>query len=265
LSKIKYDKYYTEDNIAEYCVKKTFEVLGNKWLRIIEPAAGGGAYLKYLPETTLAYDIKPEAPGIVEQDYLKLVLPYMERSLVITNPPFGRANKLSIQFIKKSLEHSDYISLIQPISQLNNDNSVSGVDLVYSEDLGTLPYSGRPVHCCLNIYVANPDHKRELATFPGLIECRHIFRTGKYKHSEKILNTKWDFRVGAWGNIKLLEDDETCTNEVVFRCTDEVKPWLYKKLKECNYNDLISCVTTPNLPSWRLRNYLRDEWYKEEK
>ena len=49
-----------------------------------------------------------------------------------------------------------------------------------------------------------------------LIECRHIFRTGKYQHSDEILNFPWTYRVAAWGTIKLLENDETCTNEVVF-------------------------------------------------
>jgi hypothetical protein len=77
-------------------VNKTFEILGSNWDRIIEPSAGAGAYLKYLPENTLAYDIAPEASNIIESDYREVKLPYMERSLVIGNPPFGRANKLSV-------------------------------------------------------------------------------------------------------------------------------------------------------------------------
>jgi hypothetical protein len=71
-------------------------VLGNDWDRIIEPSAGAGVYLKYLPEDTLSYDIAPDAEGIMTADYREIELPYMERSLVIGNPPFGRANKLSV-------------------------------------------------------------------------------------------------------------------------------------------------------------------------
>lgn len=108
--------------------------------------------MKYLPEETLAYDILPEAPNIVQADYREVRLPYMDKSLVIGNPPFGRANKLSVQFVKVSLTHSPYISLIQPISQLNQNRTMKDTELLYSEDLGTLPYSGRRVHCCLNIY-----------------------------------------------------------------------------------------------------------------
>ena len=49
MAKIPLDKYYTEDALAKYCVEKTFEILGSDWDRIIEPSAGAGAYLKYLP------------------------------------------------------------------------------------------------------------------------------------------------------------------------------------------------------------------------
>ncbi len=69
MTKIPLDKYYTEDKLAKYCVEKTFEILGNEWDRIIEPSAGAGAYLKYLPPNTLAYDIAPEAEGIETADY----------------------------------------------------------------------------------------------------------------------------------------------------------------------------------------------------
>jgi hypothetical protein len=263
MAKIAYDKYYTEDELARYCVEKTYEVLGTEWDRIIEPSAGAGAYLKYLPENTLAYDILPEAPGIETADYREVQLPYMERSLVIGNPPFGRANKLSVQFVKASLKHSDYISLIQPISQLNQNRTMSDTELVYSEDLGKLPYSGRTVHCCLNIYhKCKGGHKMDFE-IPGILECRHIFRSGKYQHSDAILNFPWDFRVAAWGTIRLLAEGETCPNEVVFRVSEDRRVWLEEKLKNCNYNSLLSCVTTPNLPAWRLRKWLKEEYNKE--
>lgn len=263
MPKIDKDKYYTEETLAQYCVDKTFEVLGTDWNRIIEPSAGAGAYLKYLPKNTLAYDIAPEAEGIEIADYREVKLPYLERSLVIGNPPFGRANKLSVQFIKASMLHSDYVSFIQPISQLNQNRTMKDTELVYSEDLGTLQYSGRNVHCCLNIYHKCKDGHKQNFDIPGIIECRHIFRSGKYQHSDDILNYPWDFRVSAWGSIHLLSPDETCPNEVVFKAEDSIKNWLEKKLKECNYQELLSCVSTPNLPAWRLRKWLKEEYDKE--
>ncbi len=140
MTKIKNDKYYTEDSLAKYCVNKTFEIVGNDWDRIIEPSAGAGSFLKYLPKSTIAYDILPEAEQVIQADYRDVELPFIEKSLVIGNPPFGRANKLSVQFIKHSLTHSPYISFIQPISQLNQNRTMKDTELLYSEDLGKLSY-----------------------------------------------------------------------------------------------------------------------------
>lgn len=254
--KLAYDKYYTNDSLAKYCVNKTFEVLGANWDRIIEPSAGSGSYLKYLPQNVLAYDIKPESNNIIEQDYLTLDLPYVKNTLIIGNPPFGRANKLSIKFIRKSLQFGDYVSFIQPISQLNNDR-ITGVDLIYSEDLGLLEYSNKKVHCCLNIYKSNKEHKKDNYDIPG-VYVRHIFRTGSEKHKQELLDKQWDYRIAAWGIPKLLKDGEYCTNEVVIQCEDKEKVGAI--LKDCDFKSLLSCVSSPNLPAWRVKKYLKERW-----
>lgn len=263
MAKIENDKYYTENNLAQYCVEKTFEVIGRDWDRIVEPSAGAGSFLQFLPEDTLAYDIEPELDNIISADYREVELPYLEKSLVIGNPPFGRANKLSVQFIKASLKHSPYISFIQPISQLNQNRTMKDTELLYSEDLGKTNYSGRKVHCCLNIYHYCKDGHKQNFDIPGILECRHIFRSGKYQHSDEILNYPWDFRVAAWGNIHLLAENEYCPNEVVFRCDNNIYQWLENKLSICPYQEILSCVTTPNLPAWRLRKWLKEEHDKD--
>lgn len=140
---------------------------------------------------------------------------------------------------------------------------MSDTELLYSEDLGPLPYSGRKVHCCLNIYHKCKDGHKVDFTIPGITECRHIFRSGKYQHSNEILNYPWDFRIAAWGTIRLLEDGEFCPNEVVFSVDDTMKEWVRDKLLNCDYQSLLSCVTTPNLPAWRLRKWLKEEYDKE--
>lgn len=225
MAKLELDKYYTDDNLAQYCVEKTFEVLGNQWERIIEPSAGDGSFLKYLPETTLAYDIAPEHPSIIEHDYRTVILPYLEKSLVIGNPPFGRANKLSVQFMIASMRHSDYVSFIQPISQLNQNRTMKDTELLYSEDLGKIEYSGKKVHCCLNIYHKCKDGHKTDYTIPG-IYSRHIFRQGKYQHSKELLTKEWDYRVSAWGKLRLLGENEYADNEIVFLVDENKKDWL---------------------------------------
>lgn len=265
MSKIALDKYYTDPELAKHCIDITFETIGNDWDRIIEPAAGDGSFLNQLPANTIGYDIAPETDNIIKSDYRNVELPYMEKSLVIGNPPFGRANKLSVQFIKCSLRHSPYVAFIQPISQLNQNRTMKDTELLYSEDLGKIEYSGRKVHCCFNIYHYCKDGHKQNFDIPGIKTCRHIFRTGKYQHSDELLNYPWDFRVSAWGTIKLLDDGEYSNNEVVFIVDDpERKEWLKNKLQECDYQELLSCVSTPNLPAWRLRKYLYEKYLEEE-
>lgn len=265
MAKLAYDKYYTESDLAKHCVEKTFETIGSNWERIIEPSVGAGAFLPFLPEDTIYYDLVPDenCPGTIEMDWREVKLPYIKQSLVIGNPPFGRANKLSVQFIKKAMELGDYCAFIQPISQLNQNRTMKDTELLYSEDLGTIAYSGRKVHCCFNVYhKCIGGHKQDF-DIPGIIECRHIFRSGKYKHDDSILNDKWDFRVAAWGTIRLLGEDEFCPNEVVFKCEEAIKSWLEQKLRECDYSKVVNSVTTPNLPAWRLKKWLKEEYEKE--
>ena len=266
MSKIENDKYYTEENLARYCVEKTFEIIGSKWDRIIEPAVGGGSFLKFLPDDTICFDLYPDkdVPQTIQKDFREVILPYKKNSLVIGNPPFGRANKLSVQFIKHSMELGDYVSFIQPISQLNQNRTMKDTELLYSEDLGIIKYSDRKVHCCLNIYHKCKNGHKADYKIDG-IECRHIFRTGKYKHSDEILNYPWDFRVSAWGSIHLLNNNEYCPNEIVFTVAEDKKEWVYSKLQSCNYSELINCVSSPNLPAWRLQKWLKEQWDKDHK
>ena len=162
--KIKNDKYYTPQYFAEYCVNKTKEVIGenniSEWL---EPSAGSGVFLEYLPKNTLAYDLFPENELVIQQDYLTLDLDYKKGRCIIGNPPFGDRNNMSRAFYKKSILLGDYISFIQPISQLNNTKSMYEFDLIYSENLNEIEFSDRIIHCCLNIYrrPANGLNKRE--------------------------------------------------------------------------------------------------------
>ena len=158
-NKLHLDKYYTSDELALYCVTKTKEIINNPNVRFLEPSAGNGVFLKYLPPDTVAYDIEPESEGIIEADYLTLDLPYDENLCVIGNPPYGSRLNLAKAFCNKSFEIAEYVSFILPISQLNNTQSIYKYDLIYSEDLKEQSYSDRKVHCCLNIYRRNKSGK----------------------------------------------------------------------------------------------------------
>lgn len=170
--KINLDKYYTPPELAKRLIETTLKVLsGNTITDIIEPSAGNGSFSNQIECT--AYDIEPGEEGInkiikashgdegikpqcsnqiIKADFLQLNIPYKQGRLCIGNPPFGHSNNMSIKFYKKCCEIGDYVAFIQPISQLNNNSQLYEFDLIYSEDLGTVSYSGRKLHCCFNIY-----------------------------------------------------------------------------------------------------------------
>ncbi len=73
-----------------------------------------------IPSLCWAYDIEPEHESVEQQDYLELDVSYLWGRLIIGNPPFGNRMNMAQKFFKKSVEISDYIAFILPISQLNN-------------------------------------------------------------------------------------------------------------------------------------------------
>ena len=156
MAKLLHDKYYTSDEVVEKCweiLKETIDM--NNVSEIIESSAGNGAWLDKIKETGIpfkAYDIAPEHDDIELQDFLELEMDYKRHRLIGFNPPFGRSNNLSRKFYNKAVGVADYIAFIQPISQLDNTNSMYYFDLVKSIDLGKTFFTDRYLHCCFNIY-----------------------------------------------------------------------------------------------------------------
>ena len=203
MAKIPNDKYYTSPELAKYVVDITHEIIGEENItEYLEPSAGSGVFLDYLDELNksyLAYDIEPEdsKDRIVKQNYLELNLDYKKGRCVIGNPPFGRANTLSVRFYKKSIHICDYIVFILPISQYQNNIQMYEFDLIYSENLGVQNYSDRQIYCCLNIYKKNSSNGFNKKPNYKLkdVEIKEYRRGGKYK---EVIN--YDYGMCMWGN-----------------------------------------------------------------
>ena len=118
------DKYYTKESIVNSCLNYIKEYINiEKSDLIIEPSAGNGAFIpgiKLLCDNYKFYDLKPEHPDIITQDYLLFdnehLKTFSNSIHVIGNPPFGRQSSLAIKFIKKSCEFCDTLSFILPKS-----------------------------------------------------------------------------------------------------------------------------------------------------
>lgn len=108
------DKFYTKPEIALRCI----ELVGiENFDQIIEPGAGSGSFSKQIPGCQ-AYDLYPEDPSVVEQDWFEYRQERVvgSRVLVIGNPPFGQQNTLAVRFINHAAAFADTVAFILPIS-----------------------------------------------------------------------------------------------------------------------------------------------------
>ena len=255
--KINNDKYYTPSDLARKLIIKTLKFIGPKNVTdVVEPSAGNGAFSHHFKDCK-AYDIEPEAPDIIRQDFLTLKLPYQKGRLVIGNPPFGNSNHLSRKFYKKAIELGDYIAFIQPISQLKNNLQMYQFDLVYSEDLGVVKYSDRELHCCFNIYKRPENGKlNEQPDFTLKdITIRESRRKGNYTIPEG-----YDYGMCNWGNGSLGKKTSYVgefAQEVYFYC--HKKEFLPKMLELLEFNtirDYVKSISMKRISVARLYKYL---------
>lgn len=118
------DKYYTKQTVVNLCLEyfQKNVLFDNKTDWIIEPSAGNGSFIEGIKKIShyyRFYDLEPNHPEIIQQDYLSWDSQTIYRSgkiHIIGNPPFGRQSSLAIQFVKKSAEFCDTFSFILPKS-----------------------------------------------------------------------------------------------------------------------------------------------------
>ena len=261
-NKLHLDKYFTSDELAQYCVKKTKEVIGRD-VEFLEPSAGNGVFLKYLSTGTKAYDIEPENDIIIKQDFLELDLPYNENLCIIGNPPYGSRLNLALAFCNKAFELAEYVSFILPISQLNNNQSIYKYDLVHSEDLGKREYSDRKVHCCLNIY-RKPKDKRcnNKSNYKNseIIEIREVIKNNKPKRNRELGDFKYDIKMLAWGNVGcFLSEDENYAKTFYIKIKkEEYRDKVVKLLREAKWQEIYPMIAVLNLLQWQVYKYIQD-------
>ena len=110
--------------------------------RFIEPSAGDGSFLQVLPLNTIAMDIEPKHPNILEQDYLSWEpQPHaVDRYTDFGNPPFGLRGHQALKFINHSYDFAEYVCFILP-QLFESDGKgvprkrVKGFHLIYSKKI----------------------------------------------------------------------------------------------------------------------------------
>lgn len=255
MAKIELDKYYTQSDLAKYCIDKVYEVIGRENIaEIIEPSAGNGSFSLQLK--CKAYDIKPEHDSIIQQDFLELSEEYAKGRLIIGNPPYGRCLNMAQKFYKKSIELGDYIAFILPISQLWNTQSMYEFDLIHSEDLGKKDYSGVKLHCCFNIYKRRDDGQYNIKPKSKLKDITII-----RQDSKDYDNKPFDLRMCYWGNGsagKILKDGENYSAEYKIQIHNQsLKNEIIDVLTNVNWWNELNCIAMLKIQQFHIVRVLK--------
>lgn len=260
MGKINLDKYYTPPKIVDKCIQITREVLKDEKVSdIIEPSAGNGAFSLKLPKhLTTGYDIEPEHESIIKQDFLELDIPYKKNRLIIGNPPFGTRNTLSVKFFKKSIELGDFIAFILPISQYNNNQQMYEFNLIHSEELPIVEYSGVKIHCCFNIFKRNPNGYNKKPNY----KLNDVFvgeyrRGGTYKIPEK-----FDFAMCTFGasiGKEVKELNTFCQENYIIINNDNIKEEVLRVMKTTDWKNLYPKTAQHKIQTWKIYKYLKEQ------
>ncbi len=258
MAKINLDKYYTSKELAKHCID-VVNRLGLEITETIEPSAGNGSFSLQIPNC-IAYDLEPEHESIIQQDFLKLELPYKKGRLFIGNPPFGKGTVLSNRFAKKCFKSGDYVAFILPICQLNNKQGLFEFDLIYSEDLGKSIYSGVDVHCCFNIYKRPIKglNKREPFRLKDII----MKEVRKSRNQFLPLDFKYDIGVCIWGSIgKECFGNGDFAKELYIKCKNETLSNKVKEVIRCaDWSEVVvNKNKTPSLTQRLILMYLKEQ------
>ena len=261
-NKLDLDKYYTSYDDMEYCVNKAWDILrenGYEISEFLEPSAGAGVFSNYLVTSGLdviAIDIEPEGENIIKANFLEYPLEHVKNRCVIGNPPYGSKLSLANKFFKKSIEICDYIVFILPISQLNNTQTFYQFDLLYSEDLGELLFSGsRRVHCCLNVYVRPKGGLNKKKT--NKLKDITIVR----QDSKKYNDFEYDIRMCHLGDGtagKILKEDEHYSGEYKIKIHNkELKDEIIKVLSNINWKSELNSTAMCSIRQYHIIDILK--------
>lgn len=134
------DKFYTKPNIAIDLISKLDLSL---YSCVVDPSCGSGSFYSNINhQNKIGIDLLPEMDGVIRHDFLTWDYTNIgfdnKDVLVLTNPPFGKQGSLSMKFIKRSLEFSNTIGMILPLSFVKDsvkDRVPLELECVYEEIL----------------------------------------------------------------------------------------------------------------------------------
>tara|TARA_B100000925_G_scaffold228186_1_gene176666 strand:+ start:152 stop:1024 length:873 start_codon:yes stop_codon:yes gene_type:complete len=236
------DKFYTKPCVVKKCIDyiKYFVEIDKKNDLVIEPSAGAGSFIsniKNICNNTRFYDIIPEHPEIIEQDYLSCDLSnYSQNIHIIGNPPFGRQSSLAIKFIKHSCKYCHSISFILPKS-FKKDSLKKKFPLnfhcVHESDIPNNSFllngEDYDVPCVFQIWIKK-DFNRETPE-----QLKPVGYSFVKKHENHDISFR---RVGVnAGNISRDTNDKSEQSHYFIKFHDPLDNYTFKKIESINFSE----------------------------
>lgn len=206
----KNDKFYTKKDVAKQCCDFLKKYIDFNKEKFIEPSAGNGAFLDFLPNFS-AFDLFPENEQIKEQDFLTLDITSYQNYISIGNPPFGKKSKLAIDFFNKCSTFSKVIAFIVPVSfmkwnvQKELSNNFKLIDYFYLESNSFLDrdkdFSVRTVfQIWVKKDIFNEYRDLRLTKAPPIKHSDfNIWQYNATKQSENVVDENWEIAVYRQG------------------------------------------------------------------
>lgn len=108
------DQYYTDPVLAAACMETVKLYFDVSQMVLVEPSAGDGSFLRVMPAGTIAVDIAPRGPGIIEADFLEFTIESDRKIGFVGNPPYGWCCSKALAFIARAAQCASFIAFILP-------------------------------------------------------------------------------------------------------------------------------------------------------
>lgn len=109
------DQFNTLPEVAASLYPFVEELFGDGTYQMVEPSAGRGAFLDVMPADTIGFDRDVQRAGVLKKDFLKVRIGTdPEKTIVVGNPPFGKACELAIAFFNRAAPQVCAICMIFP-------------------------------------------------------------------------------------------------------------------------------------------------------
>jgi len=134
-------------------------------------------------------------------------------------------------------------------------------DLIHSEELPLIEYSGRKLLCCFNIYKRPKKGLNKTKTDYRLkdVLVSEYRRGGTYN-----IPTQFDFAMNTYGaslGKEVFEIGTYCQENYIIIKNEKYREQILKVMRETDWKNLYPYISTPKIQTWKIYKYLKESIY----